>query len=128
MKALVIFGQMAIILLNYSCTTSQHTSNDVSCLRKINTDITKELKRQIGNEYDLKKANIKLILKFYVNAKSKTDSIVIFKSNLKELSLDEKAFVKNLENYKYRCIREVYYNKELKPTSITVIFNPRLVN
>ncbi len=128
MKKLISLTKAIIILLNCSCITSKHVSDDVSCLRKINTDITKEMRKQIGDEYDFKKTNIKLILQFYINANSNADSIVVSKSNLKEFSIDEKELVKNLEKYKYGCLREVYYNKELKPNYITVIFNPKLIN
>lgn len=62
MRNLFSLTHIVIILLNCSCITSKHVSDDVSCLRKINTDITKEMRKQIGDEYDSKKTNIKLIL------------------------------------------------------------------
>jgi hypothetical protein len=127
MKKLIRLTQIVLIFLNFSCIRNNNFVDDVSCLRKINGDISKELRKQMGYEYDSKKSKIKLILQFYVNQKSKTDSIVISKSNLKELSIDEKSLVRNLEKYKYSCIKEVYYNKELKPNYIIVIFNPKLL-
>jgi hypothetical protein len=127
-KKILRLAQAIIILLNCSCIASKDVNDDITCLRKINTDITKEIRKQIGDEYDSKKTNIKLILQFYINANSNADSIVVSKSNLKEFSIDEKELVKNLEKYKYDCMREVYYNKELKPNYITVIFNPKLIN
>lgn len=120
----------AILVVTLSAMNSYSISNlnndDANCLKKINTLISKELKNQFRNRYSQRKYDIKLILRFYISSMGKADSIVVAKSNLLKLGIDEKRIVRNLISNRYDCLWEVYYSNDLKPSYVIVVFNPKL--
>lgn len=102
--------------------------NDVVCARKINTIVSKELRKNFDGDYDSIKKDIKIMMKFYINENGKADSIVFVKSNLGEKGINEELVINSLMKKRFGCIREVYYSNKNKPDAVTIIFNTELVN
>ena len=119
---------LILLTILVSNTCSYLIQDDISCLKEINTRISKDVKKQIGDKYNKKKHTIKLILKFYVDSTGKTDSIVIAKSNLITLNINEKKIIKDLNGIRYKCLWNAYYREKFKPDYVTVVFNPNLLN
>lgn len=111
----------------FSCKSSRVT-NDVDCLRKVNTIVSEELRKEFEGDYDSVKKDIKIMMKFYVNKNGKADSIVFVRSNLKEKGISEKEIIRGLMKQSYKCIREVYYSRKPNPDDVTIIYNPDLSN
>jgi hypothetical protein len=102
--------------------------NDVDCLKKVNTIVSKELKKEFDGDYDLIKKDIKIMMKFYIKENGKADSIVFVKSNLEEKGINEELIINSLMEQDYGCIREIYYAHKPNPDEVTIIFNPELCN
>jgi len=115
------------IFFFFSCGNSR-IMNDVDCARKVNTIVSKELKKEFNGDYDSIKKDIKIMMKFYIKENGKADSIVFVKSNLREKGINEKLIINSLMKQSYRCIREVYYTHKPYPDDVTIIFNPELIN
>ena len=111
----------------FSCKSSRVT-NDVDCLRKVNTIVSEELRKEFKGDYDSVKKDIKIMMKFYVNKNGKADSIVFSRSNLKEKDISEKEIISGLMKQSYKCIREVYYSHKPNPDYVTIIYNSDLSN
>lgn len=111
----------------FSCKSSRVT-NDVDCLRKVNTIVSEELRKEFKGDYDSVKKDIKIMMKFYVNKNGKADSIVFARSNLKEKDISEKEIISGLMKQSYKCICEVYYSHKPNPDYVTIIYNPDLSN
>ena len=122
-KELLFF--ITIIVFN-ACSTIK-AQNDVACLSKVNTIVSKEINKEFKSEDDSWKGEAKLFMKFYVNETGHADSIVFANSNLSNLGIDEDKLRNNLMNYEYQCIRDVYYSSQLKPDFVVITFNPNLV-
>ena len=126
-KVIFIFS-ISLLVFSNSCGNTHNSSDDVACLKTVNKDISKELRKELGDRYDSIKGDIKLIMKFYVRKNGYVDSIVFVKSNLPNVGVNEELIRNNLMKKEYKCIWDVYYGKKIKPDNVTVIFNPRLDN
>ncbi len=110
------------------CATSQVITDDVECLKKINTMVSNELKRELSNNYEIVIEDIKVIMEFYINESGKADSIVFIRSDLQEFNVKDNLIINSLMKERYDCLKNVYYKDKLKPDNVTVIFNPELSN
>ena len=126
MKTGIIIFCFGITFFN-SCKNIQTPSNDVACLRKINTIVSKELEKEFPKNFDSIQKEVKLFMNFYIQEKGYVDSIVFVKSNLKTLGVNEEKIVRNLEKYHFECLWNVYYEQKLKPDFVSVVFNPKLI-
>jgi hypothetical protein len=126
MKEIAFTIYLCGYLLFVSCTNTKRQVNDVSCLRVINSEISKELEKELGQKYKSIKDQIRLVIKFYIDGRGSADSIVFVKSNLQNFDINEDILIQALERMNYKCLRDVFYNEKLKPDNIIVTFNPEL--
>ena len=119
---------LIFFLIISSCICTQVPIDDVTCFREINTELSKEFEKKLKEEYNFIKTELKLIMQFYIRENGRPDSIIIVRSNLSDYGISEEFIINKLMRRKYKCLWDVYYTEDIKPTGVTVIFNPKLCN
>lgn len=125
MKGLIYLYFLIALLFLLSCGTTG-VITDTDCLRKVNTIVASELKKEYVNDSDFVIKDIKILMKFYIKENGKADSIVFIKSNLNEKGINEEKIINTLMKQSYKCIRLIYYAQKPYPDEVTIVFNPDL--
>lgn len=119
-KSIYLWFTMTI---SVCCTFAQ--TDEISCLKSFNSSVHQTLQGLTSNKVDVSSEQVKLVFELYVSECGRIDSVQLKKSNLKTIGVKENDIVSSITGKVIPCLRNVYYNSELLPDKIIVVYNTK---
>lgn len=115
-----------LILVISSCSAVAQT-DEITCLKSFNSSINNTLLSLSEDSADISSERVNLIFELYISECGKIDSVQLKKSNLYTIGLKEKDVLSAIRGKAFPCLRNVYYNNELLPNKIIVVYNTKFL-
>ena len=117
---------MFVIVFNLLVCNSFAQTKEMSCLKSFNSCIYKILGSLADSEIDVSSGEVQLVFELNIGKKGKIESVKIIKSNLDRMNIDEHDVVSLIESKSFPCLRRVYYEGEIKPDRLIIVYNSNI--